>query len=78
MLPVAVAASPAAAKGAHAADPFPLGVASGDPLADRVVLWTRLLRETPLPSRAIPVSWQVAHDERLPPDGPRRPHHGPP
>ena len=42
-LPAPVAAS-AAARGARriADDPFTLGVASGDPLPDSVVLWTRL------------------------------------
>ena len=30
-------------------DPFTLGVASGDPLADSVILWTRLLPAEPLP-----------------------------
>jgi alkaline phosphatase D len=49
-------------------NPFSLGVASGDPLPDSVVLWTRLAPE-PLDSFggmdavAVPVSWQVAEDE---------------
>ncbi len=30
---------------ADTADPFLLGIASGDPLPDAVVLWTRLLRD---------------------------------
>ncbi len=40
---------------------FDHGVASGDPLQDRVVLWTRV---TPKDSAAgvIPVSWEVAED----------------
>jgi alkaline phosphatase D len=47
--------------------PFSLGVASGAPLPDSVVLWTRLLSD-PLngrssPALAVPVRWQVAHDE---------------
>jgi alkaline phosphatase D len=45
---------------------FRHGVASGDPLTDRVVLWTRV---TPPVSRSstgpIDVRWQVASDERL-------------
>src|SRR5688572_2175940 len=45
---------------------FVHGVASGDPLADRVVLWTRV---TPPPTRSavgpITVEWQVARDEAL-------------
>jgi alkaline phosphatase D len=42
------------------------GVASGDPLQDRVILWTRV---TPPPTRSaigpIEVDWRVATDERL-------------
>ena len=52
-------------------DPFQLGVASGDPLADRVILWTRLT-PTPLtpglagmPDDKVDVIWQVATDERF-------------
>ena len=48
-------------------DPFTLGVASGDPLPDGVVLWTRLapdpLAGGGLPPRPAPVDWQVATDE---------------
>jgi alkaline phosphatase D len=51
------------------ADPFLLGVASGDPLADRVMLWTRLVRDplaaSSMPSRPIGVGWQIAEDERF-------------
>ncbi|MGH9211571.1 MAG: alkaline phosphatase D family protein [Acidimicrobiales bacterium] len=53
------------------ADPFTLGVASGDPLADRVVLWTRLA-PMPLagglagmPDDPVDVVWQVATDQRF-------------
>src|SRR5439155_2317915 len=54
------------------ADPFTLGVASGDPLPDSVVLWTRLAPK-PLaddglggvPNRVIPVEWQIAEDEKF-------------
>jgi len=53
-------------------DPFTLGVASGDPLSDSVILWTRLAPE-PLAARGgmprgvdVPVRWEVqtldAHD----------------
>ncbi|MFO1243792.1 MAG: alkaline phosphatase D family protein [Ramlibacter sp.] len=50
------------------ADPFRLGVASGSPEADSVVLWTRLLlngtARRPLPEAgAVTVQWEVAHDE---------------
>ncbi|MEU5725628.1 alkaline phosphatase D family protein [Micromonospora sp. NPDC047738] len=48
--------------------PFTLGVASGDPLADSVILWTRLAPEplavgSGMPPKKVPVHWQVAHDE---------------
>ena len=46
--------------------PFTLGIASGDPLPDGVVLWTRLapdpLNGGGLDKRAIPVQWEVALD----------------
>ena len=47
--------------------PFSLGVASGCPRADGVVLWTRLA-PTPLegggmPDVAVPVRWEIAADE---------------
>lgn len=49
-------------------DPFTLGVASGDPLPDGVVLWTRLAPEPyqvggGLPPEAVPVTWELAADE---------------
>ena len=50
-------------------DPFTLGVASGDPLPDGVVLWTRLapgpLAGVDLPQRALAVEWEVATDEGM-------------
>jgi alkaline phosphatase D len=46
---------------------FTLGVASGDPLPDGVVLWTRLAPEPlaggGMPRRHVPVEWQVATDD---------------
>ena len=46
---------------------FGLGVASGDPLPDGVILWTRLAPKPTdgggMPARDIPVDWQVATDE---------------
>ncbi|MFI6099003.1 alkaline phosphatase D family protein [Lentzea sp. NPDC051213] len=61
-----------AAASARPADPFTLGVASGDPAPDGVVLWTRLAREPlaedgmgGMPARSIEVLWQVAHDDRF-------------
>jgi alkaline phosphatase D len=50
-------------------NPFSLGVASGDPWADSVVLWTRLapdaLNGGGMPARNVPVKWEVATDERM-------------
>jgi alkaline phosphatase D len=40
---------------------FALGIASGHPRADRLVLWTRLTGD-PLPER-VDVRWELAHDE---------------
>jgi len=40
--------------------PFYHGVASGDPLADRVILWTRVTPEKSLSS--IAVKWEIAED----------------
>jgi alkaline phosphatase D len=49
--------------------PFTLGVASGDPTPDGIVLWTRLAPEPANPAalgRArIPVGWRIATDSRL-------------
>jgi alkaline phosphatase D len=51
---------------ADTASPFLLGVASGDPLPDAVVLWTRLVRDPfdagSMPSRPVEIGWEVAHD----------------
>ena len=47
--------------------PFSLGVASGDPLPDGVVLWTRLapdpLNGGGMPPQNVSVRWQIASDE---------------
>jgi alkaline phosphatase D len=48
--------------------PFTLGVASGDPTQDAVVLWTRLAPDIlatdgGMPTRDVTVDWQVARDE---------------
>ncbi len=55
------------ARPAFSAYPFALGVASGAPLPDGVVLWTRLapdpLNGGGLPPAAIEVRWEVARDE---------------
>ena len=55
-----------------ASDPFTLGVASGDPLADAVVLWTRLAPDPlaadglgAMPADPVDVEWEVAADDRF-------------
>lgn len=51
-------------------DPFQLGIASGDPTPDSVVLWTRLAPRPfdeggGMPSQSVPVQWVVAADEQF-------------
>ncbi|GAA2855375.1 alkaline phosphatase PhoD [Streptosporangium fragile] len=55
-----------------ARDPFTLGIASGDPSGDGVVLWTRLALDPlglngrgGMPVRDVEVQWQLATDERF-------------
>lgn len=55
-----------------AADPFTLGVASGDPLADRVILWTRLAPDAlaadgsgGMAADPVDVVWEIATDDRF-------------
>ncbi|MFC7623909.1 alkaline phosphatase D family protein [Microlunatus sp. GCM10028923] len=59
--------SAAAAPSPRLDDPFTLGVASGDPLPEAVVIWTRLapkpLEGGGMPNRSYRVDWQVAADE---------------
>ena len=50
--------------------PFGLGVASGDPLPDGVILWTRLIADAGSGfaarlRRPVEVGWQIARDERF-------------
>ena len=49
------------------ADPFTLGVASGSPAADSVVLWTRVMDGVAerAAATAVAVRWEVAHDEQF-------------
>ena len=47
-----------------AADPFALGIASGSPTHDSVVLWTRLLAPG-LDRGPVTVQWELAHDEQF-------------
>ncbi|MEU5316407.1 alkaline phosphatase D family protein [Streptomyces sp. NPDC021056] len=48
---------------------FSLGVTSGDPLPDGIVLWTRLapdpLNGGGMPDEVVPVEWEIAEDERF-------------
>ncbi|QKW06171.1 alkaline phosphatase D family protein [Streptomyces sp. NA04227] len=53
-----------------AENPFTLGVASGDPLPDSVLLWTRLApkpfqADSGLPAERITVAWELASDEKF-------------
>lgn len=57
------------ARGRFKSDPFTLGVASGSPLPDSVILWTRLA-PAPLDGggvgpEKVPVNWEVASDKRF-------------
>jgi alkaline phosphatase D len=52
------------------ADPFTLGIASGDPRPDSVILWTRLAprpleADGGMPRFPVPVRWAVARDDRM-------------
>ena len=50
-------------------DPFSLGVASGSPTSESMVLWTRLgleaLTQTGRSRAHVPVTWQLAYDSRF-------------
>jgi alkaline phosphatase D len=67
---LALRSQPADTKPKFAADPFSLGVASGDPDSTSVVLWTRLAPK-PLDGdggmRPVPVAvgWEIATDETM-------------
>ncbi|GAB2955562.1 alkaline phosphatase D family protein [Nonomuraea fastidiosa] len=61
-----------AARRAPISDPFQLGVASGEPTPDGVVLWTRLAMNPialdgrgGMPDRPVTVEWQLAEDENF-------------
>ena len=62
------AAAPVWAQPRVGEDPFSLGVASGEPTPDGMVLWTRLAPKPldpdgGLPAEALPVTWELAEDE---------------
>src|SRR4051812_19660440 len=51
-----------------AGNPFGLGVASGSPTHESVVLWTRLMAPGVSPSLGkdpVTVRWEIAHDEQF-------------
>ncbi len=60
---------PNGATGLNSGNRFTLGVASGDPLPDGFVLWTRLapdpLAGGGMPTSPVKVRWQVATDEEM-------------
>ena len=65
-------AAPVWAGPRFSSDPFTLGVASGDPTPDGVVLWTRLAPDPlapdgwgGMPAMQVPVTWQVATDPEM-------------
>jgi len=64
-----IAAPRAAAAQSFGGYPFTLGVASGDPTPDGVVLWTRLapdpLNGGGMPQRPVIVEWEIALDDRM-------------
>ncbi|QGV77373.1 alkaline phosphatase [Streptomyces ficellus] len=70
-LPAAGAASRTALDARKiSAYPFTLGIASGDPLPDSVLLWTRLAPapfepDGGLPAQRVEVQWEVAYDEQF-------------
>ena len=45
--------------------PFQHGVASGDPLTDRVILWTRITPPADAELYSIPYSWRICADPQL-------------
>ncbi|NUW38363.1 alkaline phosphatase D family protein [Nonomuraea sp. SMC257] len=68
----AASASTRALRRTPLSDPFRLGVASGEPVPDGVVLWTRLAPDPlaadglgGMPSRPVAVHWQLAKDENF-------------
>jgi alkaline phosphatase D len=66
----ALAAQPLAARPAFTRDPFALGVASGYPTPDGVVLWTRLATDPLAPGGGLDpvgvvVRWEIARDEAM-------------
>lgn len=70
MLPSLARASSTLRRPSFSSDPFTLGVASGDPDQQGVVLWTRLAPEPlepfgGMPNEAVVVEWELASDENM-------------
>ncbi|CAN5534852.1 alkaline phosphatase D family protein [soil metagenome] len=66
VLGVEASADRAFADPRFSSNPFTLGVASGDPIPDGVVLWTRLLTaEGEMPNQKVRVRWKVATEENM-------------
>ncbi len=68
--PLAQAQAPALDNWLESAEVFTLGVASGEPRPDSVVLWTRLapkpeLADGGMPPQSVAVQWEVASDSRF-------------
>jgi alkaline phosphatase D len=61
----AACSSTATGGGELAGVEFLHGVASGDPLDDRVILWTRVTPQSPRAVNDIAVHWQVASDAQM-------------
>ena len=51
--------------GYQGAAPFVHGIASGDPLHDRVILWTRITNDGSISATSIPVGYVIATDPEL-------------
>lgn len=51
--------------GYQGAAPFVHGIASGDPLHDRVILWTRITNDGSISATSIPVGYFIATDPEL-------------
>ena len=70
MLSESLASSHAWANPVFKADPFSLGIASGEPEADGFVLWTKLAPEplaenSGMPARPVEVKWTLSTDEKM-------------
>ncbi len=69
-VPLLSRSASAARRMAFSSDPFSQGVASGDPDATSVVLWTRLAPQPlepggGMPAEAVEVTWRVAEDDAM-------------